>query len=275
MRWGAVVDLWKKPPGRNKTLTQDDIKILQELVKDKIDWYLDELVGELEVRIGKLVSIPTLWRSLVYCKISRKKLHCVTYKWNELLRSTFIAKVGREYKPEQLIFMDETSKDECTLSRGYGYSLKNTFATKKNVFVRGVQYTILPALLLQGIIAVDIMEGSYTKKRFKEFIILNVVPQMNAYPSEYSVLVLDNARIHHDKDLIEYIEFFGERVEFLPPYSPNFNPIESSFSVIKSFLQKYRDFVNSCSDLRYPLLIAYTQITSNIAAKFFEDSIYM
>ena len=71
--------------------------------------------------------------------------------------------------------MDEASKDERTLSRGYGYSLKNTFATKKNVFVRGVRYTILPALSLQGIIAVDIMEGSCTKERFKEFVISNVV----------------------------------------------------------------------------------------------------
>ena len=39
---------------------------------------------------------------------------------------------------------------------------------------------------------------------------------MNAYPAEQSVLVLDNARIHHDEDLIEYIEAFGGRVEFLP-----------------------------------------------------------
>ena len=103
------------------------------------------------------------------------QLHRAAYERNELLRSTFIAKVGREYKPEQLIFMDEASKDERTLSRGYGYSLKNTFATKKNVFVRGVRYTILPALSLQGIIAVDIMEGSCTKERFKEFVISNVV----------------------------------------------------------------------------------------------------
>ena len=71
--------------------------------------------------------------------------------------------------------MDEASKDEHTLSRGYGYSLKNTFATKKNVFVRGVRYTILPALSLQGIIAVDIMEGSCSKQKFKEFVISNVV----------------------------------------------------------------------------------------------------
>ena len=71
--------------------------------------------------------------------------------------------------------MDEASKDERTLSRGYGYSFKNTFATKKNVFVRGIQYTILPALSLQGIIAVDIMEGSCTKDKFKEFVVSNVV----------------------------------------------------------------------------------------------------
>jgi hypothetical protein len=50
------------------------IQILQELVKEKVDWYLDELVGELELRTAKLVSIPTLWRSLVYCGISRKKV---------------------------------------------------------------------------------------------------------------------------------------------------------------------------------------------------------
>ncbi|CAB4384814.1 unnamed protein product [Rhizophagus irregularis] len=94
------------------------MKILQELVKDKIDWYLDELVGELELQTGKLVSISTLWRSLVYCGISRKKLHRAAYERNELLRSTFIAKVGRNYKPEQLIFMDEAAKDERSLSRG-------------------------------------------------------------------------------------------------------------------------------------------------------------
>jgi transposase len=95
---------------------------------------------------------------------------------------------------------------------------------------------------------------------------------MNAYPSEHSVLVLDNARIHHDEDLIEYIESFGGRVEFLPPYSPDFNSIESSFSVIKSFLQKYRNFVNSPSSY---CMHSGSQITSNMAAKFFEDSIYM
>ena len=55
------------------------------------------------------------------------------------------------------------------------HSLVVMVATKKNVFVRGIRYTILPALSLQGIIAVDIMEGSCTKEKFKEFVISNVV----------------------------------------------------------------------------------------------------
>ena len=39
-----------------------------------MDWYLDELVGELKQQTEKLVSIPTLWQSLVYCGISGKKV---------------------------------------------------------------------------------------------------------------------------------------------------------------------------------------------------------
>ena len=41
-----------------------------------MDWYLDELVGELELLTGKLVSIPTLWQ-LDYCRISRKNVNFI------------------------------------------------------------------------------------------------------------------------------------------------------------------------------------------------------
>jgi transposase len=98
---------------------------------------------------------------------------------------------------------------------------------------------------------------------------------MNSYPAEQSVLVLNNARIHHDNDLIEYVEAFDSYIEFLPPYSPDFNSVETCFSVVKSFLKKYRDFVHSCSDAKYPLLVACSQITPQMAAEFFKNSIYM
>jgi hypothetical protein len=86
-----------------------------------------------------------------------------------------MVRMGTQYQREQLIFLDESSKDARTITREYGYSEINTRAVKKVVFVRGKRYTILPALTLDGIIAVDIMEGSCTKEKFKEFVIYQVV----------------------------------------------------------------------------------------------------
>ena len=86
-----------------------------------------------------------------------------------------MATIGNNYTPEQLIFLDESYKDECTLSRLYGYSSTYTCARKNVVFVCGKWYTILPALTLDGFIALDIMEGSCDKKRFTDFVLSQVV----------------------------------------------------------------------------------------------------
>ncbi|PKY55793.1 hypothetical protein RhiirA4_329807, partial [Rhizophagus irregularis] len=103
---------------------------------------------------------------------------------------------------------DESAKDERSLSLGYGYFFTNTRAEKKVVFVHSKGYTILPALTLQGFIAIDIMEGSCIKERFKNFII-SELPKMNPYPGPNSVIILVNARIHHDESLIEFLQAFG------------------------------------------------------------------
>jgi len=79
------------------------------------------------------------------------------------------------YTSEQLIFIDESSKDERTLSRLYDYSPINTRAKKNIIFVRGKWYTILPVLSLEGIITADIMEGSCNKERFQTFIMTQLV----------------------------------------------------------------------------------------------------
>jgi transposase len=73
---------------------------------------------------------------------------------------------------------------------------------------------------------------------------------MNPYPQPRSVLILDNCNIHKSKFLQEIIEAYGESfplfkhsflnifagciLKFLPPYSPDMNPIEESFSAGKS-----------------------------------------
>ena len=101
-------------------------------------------------------------------------MHKKAIERNELLRSAFIAFIG-QYRTNQLVFMDESSKDNHTIMCLYGYFKVNLRVSKKIVFIRGKRYTILPALTEQGIIAVDIMEGSCTKQRFKEFVVSQIV----------------------------------------------------------------------------------------------------
>ena len=57
---------------------------------------------------------------------------------------------------------------------------------------------------------------------------------MNPYPAKHNVLVMDNARIHHNEDLVAAVEDIGGKVLYLPPYSPDLNPIETAFSAMKS-----------------------------------------
>ena len=94
---------------------------------------------------------------------------------NEIVRAHYLATIGEYYTRNQLIFLDESAKDERSLSRLYGYSPRNTPAQKKVVFIRGKRYTILPALTLDGFVAVDVFEESCDKKRFVDFVLNQVV----------------------------------------------------------------------------------------------------
>jgi hypothetical protein len=72
--------------------------------------------------------------------------------------------------PDMLMFGDEASKDERTMARRWGWSLRGTRCVQRKCFVRGRRFSILPILTLDGIIAYDIIEGSVTTERFVQFL---------------------------------------------------------------------------------------------------------
>lgn len=59
---------------------------------------------------------------------------------------------------------------------------------------------------------------------------------MNPFPGRNSVLVMDNASIHKSADLEAMVLARGMRITYLPPYSPDFNPIEEAFSAVKAWI---------------------------------------
>ncbi|CAD6892481.1 unnamed protein product [Tilletia laevis] len=91
---------------------------------------------------------------------------------------------------------------------------------------------------------------------------------MRPFPQHNSVLVLDNASIHHAQEIRSLVEDdFGCRIEFLSPYSPDYNPIERAFSKIKSSFRrqqavhaKAEDFYAATRTITRQDCIAWTRL---------------
>ena len=78
---------------------------------------------------------------------------------------------------------------------------------------------------------------------------------------ENSIVILDNATIHHSEEIVRLIESKGAKIIYLPPYSPDLNPIELMFGVYKSALKR---FVNEKLSVAHTFgLQAVTRDTAN------------
>jgi hypothetical protein len=75
-----------------------------------------------------------------------------------------------KYSPDEVGFLDEMSKDERTIGRRYGRSLKGTCAAKRQVFVRGRRTSMKTLLSLDGIITGTVVEGLMTKDLFLKYL---------------------------------------------------------------------------------------------------------
>ena len=61
---------------------------------------------------------------------------------------------------------------------------------------------------------------------------------MNPFPAPQSVVVLDNASTHHAPEFIQVLIDAGLRVEYTPPYTPQYNPIEELFGTLKTHIRR-------------------------------------
>src|SRR5579862_7245174 len=91
---------------------------------------------------------------------------------------------------------------------------------------------------------------------------------MDEFPNPKSVIVIDNAKIHHSQELVELVQGYGCKIEWLPPYSPDYNPIEEAFSTIKNWMRRKQEWMEEQADDEYSLLAACSQIDSSCASAY-------
>ena len=102
---------------------------------------------------------------------------------------------------------------------------------------------MLPVLSLDGILHLEVLENAITGEDFRQFV-EGLLPRMNEWPPPNLVLVIDNVAIHKVEGIREMVEERGSRLLYLPAYSPDYNPIENTFSSIKSWLRSNCNHVN-------------------------------
>ncbi|KAJ7239324.1 hypothetical protein C8J57DRAFT_1565265, partial [Mycena rebaudengoi] len=105
--------------GRHRLLEREDIDYIIRLVNLRPDWFLKELLNLLKTNRFISVHFTTIFRELQRLNMSRKRLKKIAAERNEKARNDFVRRMG-EYPAEYLGFLDETSKNERTLSRGFG-----------------------------------------------------------------------------------------------------------------------------------------------------------
>ena len=97
-------------------------------------------------------------------------------------------------------------------------------------------HTVVAALRVDGLTAPAVFDGPIDHPTFLAYVEQVLVPTLH----RGDFVVLDNLAVHKQPEVQAAIERVGARLRFLPPYSPDFNPIEQAFAKLKAFLRAAR-----------------------------------
>ena len=144
--------------------------------------------------------------------------------WRERLRSV---------DPERLVFVDECSTNIGLVPR-YARAPRGERAFGKAPRNWGKNVTLISSITLEGMGASMSIEGSADGESFSLYLKEVLCPALK----RGQIVVMDNLSVHKSKRVRELIEQRECELWFLPPYSPDLNPIEEAFSKAKGILKK-------------------------------------
>jgi len=133
----------------------------------------------------------------------------------------------------RLVFIDETSAN-TKMTRLYGRCRRGERLFACVPFGKWKTLTFVGALRHNGMTAPMIIEGAMNGEAFLTYVEQCLVPTLK----RKEIVVMDNLLVHKVAGVREAIEATGATLQYLPKYSPDFNPIELSFSKLKAWLRK-------------------------------------
>lgn len=129
---------------------------------------------------------------------------------------------------KNIIYVDESGFNEHTY-RPYAWSFKGSKSFGERKGQRGKRTNLIAGKRGKELLATILYEASTTADWFNEWFESHLLKELR--PA--STIIMDNAAFHRKSIITEIARNAGHHVLFLPPYSPDFNPIEQDFAILK------------------------------------------
>ena len=175
--------------------------------------------------------------------------------------------VAQSLDARSVVFVDEMGT-YISLSPLYGWSRKGERANCSAPRNRGKNTTLLASMSVEGMGPSLAVEGATNSEVFETYVERVLAPALR----RDQVVVMDNLSAHKGERVRELIEGRGCELLYLPPYSPDLNPIEEAFSKIKGLMRKAE--ARSREALLEALGAAISALSAQDARRFFEHCGY-
>ena len=234
-RWARRSLKRPRPAGRRSHRIEARAETVLALVEETPDMTLAEIAVHLESAHGVRVSQSTVWRFFHRRGITFKKTaHASEQQRPDVLRrrrAWFDAQPDLD--PEQLVFVDETGAS-TKMARRCGRAPRGHRCRASVPHGHWKTTTFVGALRLSGMTAPMVLDGAMHGAAFLAYVEQVLVPTLK--PGD--IVVMDNLPAHRSAAVRDVIRRAGAELRFLPPYSPDFNPIEMAFSKFKADLKR-------------------------------------
>lgn len=185
-------------------------------------------------------------------------------------REAWRAEVCGGIDPARLVFLDESGVD-TSMTPLYARAPKGQRAVGRAPGGHWKRLTILGAIALNGLVATMTVAAATTTEVFLAFVQQVLLPALQNRPD--SIVAMDNLRPHKAACVRQAFEAAGVAYRYLPPYSPDLNPIEPAWAQIKGDLRKAE--ARSLAQLDAAMPHALEQVTPGNAQGWFRMKGYL
>ena len=144
----------------------------------------------------------------------------------------------------------------------------------RTFLMRGRRVNVIAAISSNGVLDAAMYEHNVNGDCFMDFLRKSLLPILQPFNgvNPHSIVIMDNASIHHVDAVADLVRGVGAILKFLPPYSPDFNPIEEVFSKVKYYLRA-NDL--SRAPAREQILHAFGSVTALDCISYMNHSGYV